>query len=245
MRLLFESPIRRVTKLLSIVTTPSLLSKLLRFRVVAGIDHAEVLSQLAGCKTIIDIGANRGQFSLAARHLHPTACIEAFEPLPAPALTYSAVFAGDGKVRLHGVAIGPDRKQATIHLSGRDDSSSLLPITATQDTLFAGTAETGVAMIDVGPLRDFIDEARITQPAVLKIDVQGFELETLKGCESLLHHFSWVYVECSFMELYEGQAFADEVIAWLRDRGFRLLGVYNMLHDPKGQAIQGDFLFMR
>ena len=52
-------------------------------------------------------------------------------------------------------------------------------------------------------------------------DEQGFELTALQGCEELLDRFEWVYAECSFIELYEGQALADEVIAWLRERGLR------------------------
>ena len=48
-----------------------------------------------------------------------------------------------------------------------------------------------------------------------------------------------------FIELYEGQALADEVIAWLRERGLRLVGVYNMACDHDGRAIQADFLFAR
>ena len=78
---------------------------------------------------------------------------------------------------------------------------------------------------------------------MLKIDVQGFELKCLQGCEDLLDRFQQVYVECSFVELYEGQALADEVIAWLRDRNFILQGVYNTFYDSKGAAVQGDFLF--
>ena len=75
--------------------------------------------------------------------------------------------------------------------------------------------------------------------------MQGFELEALQGCEDLLDRFAQVYVECSFLELYTGQALADEVIAWLRERGFRLAGVYNMSYDRNGSAVQGDFLFSR
>jgi len=47
------------------------------------------------------------------------------------------------------------------------------------------------------------------------------------------------------MELYKGQALADEVIAWLRERGFALNGVYNMAYDRNGKAVQADFLFGR
>lgn len=45
------------------------------------------------------------------------------------------------------------------------------------------------------------------------------------------------------MELYAGQALADEVIAWLRGRGFKFFGVHNMDYDRDGRSIRGDFLF--
>jgi len=142
-------------------------------------------------------------------------------------------------------AVGPEPGAAQIHLSARDDSSSLLPITARQDALFPGTAETGTATIRVVRLADSLPAADIEAPALLKLDVQGFELQALAGCEALLERFAWVYVECSFVELYAGQSFADEVIAWLRERGLRLAGVYHMAYDGDGRAVQADFLFGR
>jgi len=146
---------------------------------------------------------------------------------------------------LHEAAIGPASGNATLHISRRDDSSSLLPITATQASLFPGTEEAATAVVRVAPLREFIPAADIQAPALLKLDVQGFELEALRGCEDMLGRFAYVYAECSFVELYGGQALADEVIAWLRERGFKLRGVHNMDHDRDGRAIQADFLFAR
>ena len=67
----------------------------------------------------------------------------------------------------------------------------------------------------------------------------------LAGCEDVLERFAWVYAECSFQELYAGQSFADAVIAWLRERGLRLAGVYHMAYDERGRAVQADFLFGR
>jgi hypothetical protein len=82
-------------------------------------------------------------------------------------------------------------------------------------------------------------------PALLKVDVQGFELAALSGCASLLDRFAGVYVECSFVPLYAEQPIADEVLAYLRDQGFRLSGVYNLTHDRSGGAVQADFLCER
>jgi FkbM family methyltransferase len=231
-------------KLAGILKSPYYQSRLLRHRVAAGVEHARVLSGL-DFRTVVDIGASRGQFALVARKCHPQALIISFEPLPTAAAKFRAVFADDDRVTLHEVAIGPVPRDATIHISQRDDSSSLLLITSTQAALFPGTEETATAMVRVAPLREFIPAADVRPPALLKLDVQGYELEALRGCEDMLGQFAYVYVECSFVELYGGQALADEVIAWLRERGFRIRGVHNMDYDRGGRAIQADFLFAR
>ena len=88
-----------------------------------------------------------------------------------------------------------------------------------------------------------LDPKDIKRPALIKLDVQGFERQALEGCRSLLLMFSNVYVECSFVELYAGQSLAHEVISFLDEFGFVLVGVYNLSYDKKGVAIQGDFLF--
>jgi FkbM family methyltransferase len=214
------------------------------YRVAAGIEHERLLSKL-DYRTVVDIGANRGQFSLVARQCLRQARIISFEPLPTAAAKFRAVFGDDDRVMLHEAAIGPVPGNATIHISRRDDSSSLLPITATQVALFPGTEEAAIAIVRVAPLREFISMAEIEAPALLKVDVQGYELEALRGCEDMLGQFAYVYAECSFVELYAGQAMADEVIAWLRERGFRLRGVQNTAYDRDGRAIQADFLFAR
>ena len=99
--------------------------------------------------------------------------------------------------------------------------------------------------VEVHRLDDVLQRADIAAPALLKLDVQGYELQALRGCETLLDAFAWVYCECSFVELYEGQVLADEVIAWLRAHGFALLGAYNMAFDHAARAVQADFLFGR
>lgn len=218
---------------------------MLRLGVAAAVEHAPVLRNLDDVRTVVDIGANSGQFALVARECFLDARILSFEPLPGPAEKFKCVFASDPQISLHQVAIGPWTGEAPIHVSRRADSSSLLPITALQDRLFPGTAEEGTELVRVGRLADFLTEDDITPPALLKLDVQGFELQALQACEDLLGRFKWVYVECSFAELYAGQAFADEVITWLREREFRLIGVYNTSCDNDGQAVQADFLFSK
>jgi len=191
----------------------------------------------------VDIGANCGQFALISRKCFPTAMIDSFEPLAEPADRFEKVFSGDANVHMHRLALGASEGETTIHVSQADDSSSLLPIGRVQTDLFPGTGEREERIIRVAPLDAILSGQDIQKPALLKLDVQGFELEALQGCESLLDKFDYIYCECSFVELYEGQAMAHEVIDYLSRHGFALSGVYNITYDNKGLAIQADFLF--
>lgn len=233
----------RLNKLSQIARSSRMLLALLYNRVLAGAEHRRVLK--ADLATVVDIGANRGQFALAVRQWVPKSRVFAFEPLAGPATRFRRIFKGDSRVTLYQAAIGPESCETIIHVSAADDSSSLLPISAIQESLFPGTGEIRKETVQVGRLSDYVSATDIEAPAMLKLDVQGFELAALCGCEDLLDRFTFIYAECSFVELYSGQALADEVIAWLRERGFKLSGAYNMQYDRNGRAIQADFLFYR
>jgi FkbM family methyltransferase len=236
--------VRKFRKLLSVLAKRDYRTALLRGGVAAAVEHGQLLKALK-FKTVVDIGANRGQFALVARHCFPDARIIAFEPLSGPANRFRTVLGHDARIILHQVAIGPSAGNATMHVAAADDSSSLLPISPMQQSLFSGTSEVARETIKVEPLASRIKREELETPALLKIDVQGYELPGLQGCEALLDWFSHAYVECSFVELYEGQALAAEVINFLYERGFSLCGIYNVHYGPQGQAIQADMLFAR
>ncbi len=231
----------RLKKSAQLLRSPLSLKAFFSHRVLAGAEHRHVLgSDLA---TIIDIGANRGQFALAAKKWAPKALVIAFEPLTAAAHKFRQVFRGTSGIIFHQAAIGPQSCSTTIHVSAADDSSSLLSFLPMLEQLFPGTREIRTERVKLGPLSDFVRPEELVHPAMLKMDVQGYELEALRGCENLLGRFSYIYAECSFVALYSGQALADDIIAWLRERGWCLKGIYNMTYDGKGRSIQADFLF--
>lgn len=233
--------ITRIKKASRILKSPRLALAFFRYGVFAGAEHYSVLNP--EFKTIIDIGANKGQFALACREWAPQARIISFEPLKSPAKIFKALFSKDAKVFLHEAAIGSQTQRSVIHVSAHEDSSSLLPIGPNQISLYPGTEEKGVIEIDVAPLSSHLMPEDIKSPAMLKLDVQGFEMEVLKGCESMIEKFDFIYCECSFIELYSGQKLAYEIIAWLHKRHFNFVGIFNTSYDAKGQAIQADFLF--
>ena len=231
----------RLEKLFKVFHSFQLMRVLFFHRVLIGAEHRSVLDE--NLRTVIDIGANKGQFTLAVRYWARKARVIAFEPLTAAADRFRKVFQGDKKVILHQAAIGPETGEAKIHVAAAEDSSSLLPITNIQELLFPGTGEIQRKKVKLGKLSDFVSPEEIEAPAMLKLDIQGYELEALRGCEELLTSFSYIYAECSFVELYYGQALVDDIIAWLRERDWCLCGIYNMIYDHKGQSVQADFLF--
>jgi hypothetical protein len=85
----------------------------------------------------------------------------------------------------------------------------------------------------------------IESPALLKIDVQGFELEVLKGADKLLQRFQAVVLEVSHAELYHGAPTPDELAAFLDDAGFRHAARIDELPDPRtGELLQSDELWV-
>jgi FkbM family methyltransferase len=212
--------------------------------VAATIEHAPAFEGRQ-FRAVIDIGANKGQFTLLMAGLNPAAQIVAFEPLPDAFATLQSVTGRAPRIRAINAAIGPVRAKLPIYVSRQDDSSSLLPITSLQERIFPNTDCVRTEQVAVAPLADFVALAELPQPCLLKIDVQGYELQALEGCGDGLDHFSMIYVEASFVQLYRGQAYADEVIDLLHSRGFRLVGIYNISQTAEGHTVQADFLFER
>lgn len=193
--------------------------------------------------TVVDIGANRGQFSLLCRELFPDASIYSFEPLTGPAGIIRSLFRSAENFQLFVSAIDEKSGAATMNVSRSDDSSSLLPITDQQTEMFPGTEKVDTEQVRVGVLSDYLETSDISGSALLKIDVQGYELNVLKGCGELLNQFEHCYVECSYRELYQGQALAPEIVKFMTDFGFDVVGKFNTHTDKAGAPIQCDILF--
>lgn len=233
-----------VSKMLRVLWIPQYRAALLRTRVVAATEHDRILAGLQ-LDTVVDVGANRGQFALCIRRLYPAARIISFEPLHGAASTFRRTFSGDPGVTLVNKAVAAASGSVSMHVSQWDASSSLLPIGQAQRDNFPFMKESRLETVETVRLSECIDAGSLKGRALLKLDVQGFELTALRGCEELLDRFGFVYVEASFVELYEGQALASDILAFLLSKGFRLTCVANLCSGRMQRPIQADFLFSR
>ena len=232
------SPIGRLRKAAAAVRTP-LGRRGLRHGVAAEPIHAALIARLEP-RVVIDVGANRGQFALAALIGHPDVHVVSFEPLSGPRATYDAVLGHVDTVRVVPLALGASPGTASINISRSDDSSSLLRATERQTSTFPGSVVRTTETVTVSTLDTEI--AEVEPSTLLKIDVQGFELEVLRGADRTLAACRWVMCEVSFLPLYDGQCTPGEVIAHLAERSFRLAAIVDTLSSG-GEIVQADLLF--
>jgi FkbM family methyltransferase len=238
-----NSLLKLIIKLMRILSSSYFFLIFLKYRVAASVEHMEVLKSLPKLQLIVDIGANKGQFSIIARKIFRYANIYSFEPLKEAGLIYKKIFCSDRKIFFYDFAIGPLRELKTIHVAFKNDSSSLLKISKLQNITYPGTNEISKEIVNVAPLSDFISSTKIPYNSLLKIDVQGYELQVLQSSYNLINRFGWIYVECSFVELYKNQFLAHEIINYLESKNFDLRGIYNPSYNDRGLCIQADFLF--
>ncbi|WP_213769886.1 FkbM family methyltransferase [Bradyrhizobium sp. dw_78] len=205
------------------------------------VEHIGALRSLDP-RTVVDVGANKGQFSLVAQYLFPNAQIHAFEPLEGERRIYQSVISGP--VQVHSVALGANKGNADFFVASRADSSSLLaPGKGQQSAYGVGLSSTTTVCVD--RLENVIGARDLIAPVLLKLDVQGAELQVLQGAEKLLPQVDAVYCEVSFVELYERQPMASSIVSFLDSHGFVLSGVFNLSVTKQFGPTQADFLFSR
>ena len=172
--------------------------------------------------TIIDIGAAEGVISQMFSEAFPLATIYAFEPINITFNTLKKNTAANKKIIAINKAIGNSIEERTIHVAERITSSSIFEIQKNiKNSYFASNLNhkqdenIRIVMLD--------DEiADIPEINIIKIDVQGFELEALKGARLTLQKTNIVLLEMQNHELYNRAPKYYELDEYLRKNNFEL-----------------------
>jgi FkbM family methyltransferase len=130
--------------------------------------------------TVVDAGANIGFFTAVAASLAgPEGEVHAFEPVPAYFQRLVALRAANPRHRfqLNNEALGAEESRAEIRVSGAGNLgwNTLVPELMPRESA-AATHEVRVRRLD-----QYLDEHRVERLALLKVDVEGFELPLLRG----------------------------------------------------------------
>lgn len=199
-----------------------------------------------GIRTVLDVGANEGQFAETARRVFPDSRIISFEPMEKCFRALRARFVADPRFEAHQFALGSSDGTATFHANDFSPSSSLLPMLDLHRDAFPFTQRTTAIEVPVRTLDGLLRGRELDDPVFLKIDVQGYEARVLAGASETLRRCHMILTEVSVEKLYEGEPLAHEIIAWLASAGFRLVGAVDFLRHPgDGRTLQMDLLFAR
>jgi len=216
----------------------------LRDGVAPAQEHHAVLKRVAP-GFVVDVGAHKGQFALAVRAAGLTCPILAFEPLPEVFAQTTERFRSDPAYEVRNLALSDSAGTQTMQISGHDDSSSLLEIGERQSAFFPGREAVASVDVTVSTLSDELRGVDMAAPALLKIDVQGSELDVLRGAGDTLARFTHLYVECSTTEMYVGQPLASEIVTFLFERDFHLTDIGSLTRIAGHGVVQADLLFSR
>jgi len=193
-------------------------------------------------RTLLDVGAARGSFSVAASLAFPGVEAHAFEPLPEEFAVLARHVA-----HAYPFALGDVAGTASIHVSKNPGSSSLAEMLPDHVAAFPGTEIVRETRIEVRRLDDVVatENIDLRPPVLLKIDVQGAEDRVLRGGARMLRSVDAIIVEMSLVELYEGQMTASDLAALVESHGFRADGRFHEIRSRSGEIVQVDGLFRR
>jgi FkbM family methyltransferase len=196
--------------------------------------------------TVLDVGANVGQFALAANAVWPEARIYSFEPLPD---CYQQLLVRLAQVKnFTGFNLGLGDKPGSLvfERNAFSASSSFLRMAPTHKSEFPHTRDSQQVTVEVKRLDDVVAKLSLGNPILLKIDVQGFEDKVLLGGEATIQKVEVIIIESSFEVLYEEQPLFDDIYRAMIHRGFVYKGAMDQMVSPKdGRPLQTDAIFMR
>lgn len=204
--------------------------------------------------TIVDIGANAGQFAQAMYNEGFKGKIISFEPLKA---AHKALSLNSQTHRKNNplsywivpppIAIGGVNEESEINVCSRSSCSSINPMLSLHKEALPDTEFVGKEKIKIKTL-DSVWEHYLssTDKTLLKIDVQGYEHEVLKGAPLSLAKVEAILIEVSISPLFENQKDWISILQYLKDKGFKLWALNKaFVNENTGRDLQYNALMVK
>ena len=194
--------------------------------------------------SVIDVGANVGQFGLDVRRHGYDGLIVSYEPVQKSFGFLSQTIKQHQPWKAFQLGLGEVESERLINISGNDGlSSSLLQMGSTHLENFPSSATVSQQTISISTIDKELEilGAR-PQELLLKLDVQGFEAEVLKGASQSLSKIPLCYLEVSITPLYEGEITFLPILMELSNFGHEVIDVFRGIKTKNGQLLQLDIL---
>lgn len=199
-----------------------------------------------GITTVVDVGANEGQYAGLLRASGYAGAIVSYEPVSDAFDRLAKRADGDAAWTCVRAGVGDEPGSVEINVSANSYSSSILPITdrhvaVDPDSAYQRVETVELRTVDGEVARLGLDPGR----TLLKVDTQGYEEQALRGAAGVLPRLAAVQLELSTAEVYAGQALAPALTALLEGAGFLLWTMDPGISDAAGRLLQYDAVFVR
>jgi FkbM family methyltransferase len=196
---------------------------------------------------LIDVGANIGQYGMELRKTGFNRQLVSFEPIKEVFEKLKVNSRAYGNWHCYNFGVGAAIGELRINVAKNFESSSFLSVTelstnAAPESQFFSEEKVSITTLD----SFFSTQEYEANNIFLKIDVQGFELEVLKGINAILPKIKAIQIEMSFVPLYETGPLYREIIAYLDQMGFEVYTILPDFRDPvSGRMLQADGIFVK
>lgn len=184
---------------------------------------------------VYDVGAAQGKWARLAASIWPQAHIIGFEPNQANAPLLERARQSLPRFEYLSCLLGASRR--TVQYSEKGNQTSLY------DSSDFGSKMASAEML---VLDELIAEHRLPPPDFIKLDVQGYELEVLRGATHALNSCEALLLEVSFYREHPEMPTVEEVIEFLRGHEFKWFDVMGILRRPGDDVLwQMDLYFLK
>jgi FkbM family methyltransferase len=194
--------------------------------------------------TIIDVGANRGQFLFSAEKAFPNAQIYSFEPIYR---LYSSIKnkIKNQNLNIFNLAISSKDGDIIFYESNYSHISSALKIDLNNKNPKYADAKVIERKVASYSLSTFFKEKQLIGSILLKIDAQGLEKDILVSAGDFLQKIDYLVLELAFEELYKEQSLFAEIHGFLAENGFIMVAPLDFHKGNQGCIIEADILYRR
>jgi FkbM family methyltransferase len=194
---------------------------------------------------ILDIGGGIGATVKLFSQFFPENKIMVFEPINDNFNAIKSRFSSDTNIEVINFAVGNENSIKKINIANRITSSSILPLEADLNSAVfneKNLGQTRVESIEIVRLDDFMlsDHNEI---GIMKIDVQGFELDVLKGAEATLKRTDILVLEANNHNGYVGSPKYYDIDKFIREHDFTLYDILPSIVD-NGKLKEWDLIYL-
>lgn len=195
------------------------------------------------CNHILDVGAHRGHWSSMAVKTFPNARITLIEPQVEMEAGLAAFCATHKNCSYVLAGAGPEPGNSALTIWDDLAGSSFLPIE--KDELLNRGKQRKVKMITIDQL---IGSGEIQRPDLIKLDIQGYELEALNGASQTFGHTEVYILEASLFPFSDlpGLPVLEDTIRYMSERNYALYDFAGFNRRPLDGALgQCDVCFVK